>query len=482
MKQESIHSYELASSVTNPTKLVTFGIIAFIVGLDASMAQIAIYRISDYFDVSHTQALWIIDIYGVSLGGSLLICGRLCDKIGPRLVLVVGIGAFACASFASAFATDWRVLVAARVLAGISAAAVTTSSLGSFRKHFGAKQHVATGVASWMVGVSLGTALAPAAGGMLLMTSVWQTIFVLPGICILVLGLGCWKIFPTDRKPTTKLNIWKPLVITAGIVASFVIVKGATGIGFRVALTLVAIILISGYLITVEAKKYLARTSKEGTHQITCLIALFLSMAAISGVWYVSIKYLQFGLGLTASYTGLLMVVPAACQVATSMIFTAHRVYQFRAGAIAIGGAFATGILLATSFGHPPTLVGIILVCAAVNAGLTPLAIYAAESVLTASKVEQAGTFAAASESSAETGFAFGIAILGTIANIHEGELQVSKFRFPVSCQWYSVSKEVGARHDACELLYHSVMSEVMLIASVLIATSCCFAFRAMRR
>ena len=52
---------------------------------------------------SSAQLLWIIDVYGFLVAGSLITMGTLGDRIGRRKLLMIGAAAFGAASVLAAF-------------------------------------------------------------------------------------------------------------------------------------------------------------------------------------------------------------------------------------------------------------------------------------------------------------------------------------------------------------------------------------------
>src|SRR5690606_36555378 len=85
---------------------------------------------------SASQLLWIMDIYGFLLAGSLVTMGTLGDRIGRRRLLLIGAAAFAFASVLAAYSTSAEMLIAARGLLGIAGATLAPSTLSLIRNMF----------------------------------------------------------------------------------------------------------------------------------------------------------------------------------------------------------------------------------------------------------------------------------------------------------------------------------------------------------
>ena len=117
--------------------------------------------------------------YALTFGGLLLLGGRAADLLGRRRVFVAGVAVFALASLLGGLAPSAALLVAARALQGIGAAAMTPAALSILMTTFpeGAERNKALGV--WgAVGASGGT-IGLLVGGVLTETVGWEWIFLL---------------------------------------------------------------------------------------------------------------------------------------------------------------------------------------------------------------------------------------------------------------------------------------------------------------
>src|SRR3712207_6428503 len=102
--------------------------------MDLTILHLAVPSISRDFQPTSTQLLWIIDIYGFMVAGSLITMGSLGDRIGRRRLLMTGAAAFGVASVLAAFSTSAEMLIATRALLGIAGATLAPSTLSLDRK------------------------------------------------------------------------------------------------------------------------------------------------------------------------------------------------------------------------------------------------------------------------------------------------------------------------------------------------------------
>src|SRR3954470_11600243 len=84
--------------------------------MDLTVLDLAVPSLSTALRPGSTQLLWIIDIYGFLVAGSLITMGTLGDRIGRRRVLLFGAAAFAVASVLAAFSTSANMLVFTRAV------------------------------------------------------------------------------------------------------------------------------------------------------------------------------------------------------------------------------------------------------------------------------------------------------------------------------------------------------------------------------
>ena len=134
------------------------------------------------------QLLWIIDIYGFLVAGSLITMGTLGDRIGRRRLLLIGAAAFGVASVVAAFSTSAEMLIATRALLGVAGATLAPSTLSLIRNMFLDPRQRTTAIGVWITSFSVGGAIGPLVGGVLLEHFWWGSVFLL-GVPVMVLLL-----------------------------------------------------------------------------------------------------------------------------------------------------------------------------------------------------------------------------------------------------------------------------------------------------
>src|SRR5688572_32812206 len=74
--------------------------------MDLTVLHLAVPRLTADLQPTSAQLLWIIDIYGFFVAGSLITAGTLGDRLGRRKLLLIGAALFGIASIAAAFSTS----------------------------------------------------------------------------------------------------------------------------------------------------------------------------------------------------------------------------------------------------------------------------------------------------------------------------------------------------------------------------------------
>src|SRR5262249_16992333 len=169
--------------------------------MDLSVLYLAVPQLSADLRPSSTQLLWIVDIYGFLVAGSLITMGTLGDRLGRRRVLLVGAAAFGAASVLAAFSTSATMLIATRALLGVAGATVAPSPLPLIPNMFLQPGQFTTAIGVMISSYSVGAAVGPLLGGLLLEHFWWGSVF-LAGVPVMALLLVVGpKLLPEYKNP-----------------------------------------------------------------------------------------------------------------------------------------------------------------------------------------------------------------------------------------------------------------------------------------
>src|SRR5438046_4105108 len=109
--------------------------------MDLTVLNLAVPHLSADLKPTSAQLLWILDIYGFFVAGSLITMGTLGDRIGRRRLLLLGAGAFGVASIIAAYSRSAEMLIAARALLGVAGATIAPCTLSFIRNMFHHPHH-----------------------------------------------------------------------------------------------------------------------------------------------------------------------------------------------------------------------------------------------------------------------------------------------------------------------------------------------------
>ena len=142
---------------------------------------------------------WVANAYLLMLGALILVGGGLGDRVGRKLIFLIGIVAFTRRLADSAPSRrPWRLLIAARALQGIGAALLVPQSLAIIAATF-PKDIRGKAIGTWAAASAVTTALGPPIGGFLIDLLSWRAAFWinLP-LAVVALWLA-WRYMPESR-------------------------------------------------------------------------------------------------------------------------------------------------------------------------------------------------------------------------------------------------------------------------------------------
>lgn len=157
------------------TLLVVTGT-AFLVPFIGSAINLALPLLGEEYDSSALLLGWVVTAYLLAAAALLLPFGRLADIIGRRKVFLSGLGFFTLISFLCSQATSVEMLVALRLLQGVAAAMIFSTSIAILTSVYPPTRlgkALGVTVASTYTGLSVG----PVLGGWMNHVFGWRSIF-----------------------------------------------------------------------------------------------------------------------------------------------------------------------------------------------------------------------------------------------------------------------------------------------------------------
>ena len=390
--------------------------------MDLTVLNLAIPALSAALAPTSSELLWIVDIYGFLVAGSLITMGILGDRIGRRRLLMLGAAAFGVVSVLAAFATSAPMLIAARAVLGLAGATLAPSTLSLIRNMFLDPGQRSTAIGVWITSYSVGGAVGPVIGGVLLAHFWWGSVFLVSvPVMVLLLVVGP-LLLPEFRDPAAgRIDLASAgLSLVAVLAAIFGLKKIAEhGVGL-LPLACIAGGIAAGFLF-VRRQRRLADPLIDlhlfGSRAFSAaLIAYLLATFAAFGSYIFIAQYLQLVLGLSPLQAGL-WTLPWMGGFIVGSNLAPLITRRVRAPLLMTGGLVlaAVGFVVLAQIDGRSSLAVLIVAMTMSSLGLAPVFTLGTDIIVSAARPEQAGVAAAISESSSELGGALGIAILGSV-------------------------------------------------------------------
>ena len=391
--------------------------------MDLTVLHLAVPAISADLRPTSSQLLWIIDIYGFFVAGSLITMGTLGDRIGRRRLLLIGAAAFGAVSLLAAFSTSAEMLIVSRALLGIAGATLAPSTLSLIFHMFNDPHERRVAIGVWIGSFSAGSAVGPVLGGLMLEFFWWGSVFLLAlpvMAALLILGP---RVLPEYRDPNAgRLDLVSAAMAVGGMLA---IIYGLKEIAQAGGLMPLPVALIAGGVVVGFAfvRRQLALADPMIDVRLfripafnAALAVNFVSIFVMVGYFLFVAQYLQLVEGLSPLVAGL-WSLPSALAFVVGSQLTPRLVQRVRpahliGGGLAIGAVGLAMLAQAGPSGGLPTIVAASIV---ISVGLAPVFGLTTELIVGSAPPERAGAATGISETGAELGGALGIAILGSI-------------------------------------------------------------------
>jgi DHA2 family multidrug resistance protein-like MFS transporter len=390
--------------------------------MDLTVLNIAVPRMSEDLKPTSSQLLWILDIYGFMVAGSLITMGNLGDRIGRRRLLMIGAAAFGVTSVVAAFSTSPAMLIAARALLGVAGATLAPSTLSLIRVMFRDHQQRTFAIGVWVTSYSIGGIIGPLLGGVVLQYFWWGSVFLL-GVPVMVLLLLVGpRLLPEFRDPEAEpVDILSAVLSLAGVL---LVIYGLKRVAEHGPELIAFISVVTGVVVGVVFVRRQPRLAHplidlrlfRSATFTTALATYLLGTFAVFGGFVFIAQYLQLVLGLQPLQAGLWSLPSFGAFILGSMIVPAIA-RRIPSPQLIVAGLIiaAVGFGVLTQIDRAPPLAVIVIGSVLYSLGISPVFILATDIIVGSAPIARAGAASAISETSSELGGALGIAILGSI-------------------------------------------------------------------
>ena len=295
--------------------------VAAVANLNLTVANVALPDIGRAFDTGQTALDLIALGYSLGLAASVLYLGALGDRYGRRMMLVAGVLLSVPACLMAAYAPDAAVLLAGRLLGGISAGMAYPTTLALITALWSGPARIRA-IALWSgIGGAL-TALGPLLAGLVLQHFWWGSAFLLTlplAAVALILALACVPSHVNETTdPVDNLGGVLSMVFVAGLVVTinFAPVPGAATLALGTGL--VALAAGAGFFLRQRRARAPLYDLHVAGRRIFWVAAVggIIVFGSLMGAIFVGQQYLQDVLGYSPLRAGAAILPAAACMVA----------------------------------------------------------------------------------------------------------------------------------------------------------------------
>lgn len=406
--------------------LALLAVAQFMVVLDSAIANVALPAIQQSLGFSDSALQWVITVYALTFGGTLLLGGRAADLFGRRRILIGGIIAFTISSFLIGIAQTPVEMIGFRAIQGIAAAFMSPSALSivltTFRE--GNARNKALGI--WTTVAAGGAAVGLVIGGLLTEYLNWRwNFFINIPIGILTVW-GLLKLVPAHSSTATHrhLDLRGAALVTLGLMTLVYGLTEAPAWGWLSLATFgtlgASLALLAGFIWNeskvshplVPLSIFKIRNVSGANLMIVPLIA------GMMGMFFLLSIYLQVVMKYDPVMTGLSFIIfPIIIAIVSNIVPKMLAKVSFRKFLIAgslllIAGLALLSTISETSNYFTGIMPAIILMAAGMGMSFVSVTIAATSGV----HADQAGLASGLLNVSQQMGGALGLAILSGVA------------------------------------------------------------------
>jgi EmrB/QacA subfamily drug resistance transporter len=468
--------------------------VLFLTFLDMTIVSVALSSVQSTLHAGVSQLQWVVNGYALTFASLMLLAGSLSDRIGRKRVMIGGLAVFAAGSLLGALAPNPNVLIAARVVMGIGAAASEPGTLSIIRHLYPDRETRARALGAWAAVSGLALALGPVIGGALVALGSWRAVFWFNVAAVSVVVVLAARAIPESADPeASHFDFGGFLAGAIGLGAlTFAITLGETA-GYRAPLVVVLFIVggigLVGFIrIEQHVQSPMLDLAYFRSSRFSGAIAVaFMLYFCIFSIFFFTALYLSAVVNYSPNRIAL-EFLPMAVAMITAAGIAGRRVarlgprWPMAEGCLLAGAGTLLSALLLRS--DSPSL-WLMATLALAGFGFGSSVVPMTSVTLSEVPPEHSGMAASATNTSRELGAVFGVAVLGALVNAHlTGDLTVRLKALQIPANFISIvinALETGAVPsgvqgantiedrviDAAYAAFRSGLTEALLAAGI---------------
>jgi EmrB/QacA subfamily drug resistance transporter len=417
----------------------------FIVGIDATIVNVALPSIQRELGADVAGLQWVIDAYTLVLASFLLLAGSTADRIGRRRIFQLGLALFTVGSALCGLAPSLGWLITFRVVQALGGSMLNPVAMSIITNTFTEPKERARAIGVWGGVIGLSMALGPVLGGVLVDTSGWRSVFwVNVPVGIVAIALAA-RFVPESRAPRPRRidPVGQSLVVVVLAALIYAIIEGpGRGWSSPEILTLFGVCALAvGALLVYESRRtqplidlrFFRSAPFSGATVIA--VAAFITLA---GFLFVNTLYLQDARGYSPLAAGL-CTLPMAGMVAIFAPVSGRLVANGgpRLPLVTAGVLLTISALFMSRFTVTTPLIVLLVGYAVFGLGFGIVNAPITNAAVSGMPRSQAGVAAAFASTSRQLGSSLGVAVIGaTVASRLHGSAHAG-FTEAARLGWY---------------------------------------------
>jgi EmrB/QacA subfamily drug resistance transporter len=412
--------------------LAVMSLVLFLSFLDNTIVSVALADVQSRLHAGVTALQWVVGGYALTFAGLMLMFGTLGDLFGRRRIMGIGIGIFCAGSLLGALAPTPGVLIGARVIMGVGAAASEPGTLSMIRHIFPDRKDRAQALGVWAAVSGLALAMGPVIGGVLVGLWSFRAIFYFNVAFGLVALAGLYAVLPESSDPVDKALDVRGFLLGGGciVAATFATIEGeVNGYGSTLVICLYVIAATAGVAFILDQRRAAnpvldLRYFKIPAFAGSNVIAFTGYFSTFAVFFFVPLYVVEVG-GVTG-YQVATVFLPLALTMIVASALTGRWVARSGPRMPMATGCLLAGVgLLLTDMRLIPNpgMADIGWTLAIAGAGLGIVFVPVTSTVLSVVPARRSGMAASTTNTFRELGAVAGVSILGAIVN---GQLTVN--------------------------------------------------------
>lgn len=178
-------------SSRNRMALAAICLSGLLVGLEISSIPAILPTLEAVLPADFQQLQWIMNAYTIAMTATLMASGALADRFGRKRIFMAGVVVFGIASLACGLASDAPLLIAARAVQGVGAAAMLACQIAVLSQQFPDGKERGAAFSLWGIIFGAGLGFGPLIGGLTVGILSWEWVFLVHvGLAIITLVLA----------------------------------------------------------------------------------------------------------------------------------------------------------------------------------------------------------------------------------------------------------------------------------------------------